>query len=405
MLLLNRKYTFLIIPAIYLVAGVLWITLSDTLLFEIAKSFNWSSQDVENIGKYKGFFYVLITSLFLGILIRASIQSLIATKNDFKRLFQENPNPMWIYDVETLKFLLVNNATCDVYGYSKEEFANLSLYDIRPPEEHERLRTSIASTKPGYTNSRSWLHKGKKGKPFYVNIFSHDTVYLNKKCRIVTAININKERLAEMEHANLERALDNSALVSITDLRGKIWHANEKFCSISGYRESELLGKSHNIINSGYHPPEFWKTMWETIASGKSWRADIRNKAKDGSYYWVDTIINPVHNSDGRMYKYMSVRYIITERKKLEQQQQALLDDLGQYAFQTSHELRGPVARMLGLTALFDDHEDREFIVEKIKETSLEIDAVIRKMNDALDRNAYPIIVTLREEKNRQQKE
>lgn len=404
MLFINRKYAFLTIPAIYLVAGITWITLSDFLLFHLGNSLEWTSHDIQTIGKYKGYFYVLLTSLLLGLLIRAAIQSIIATKNDFKRLFQENPNPMWIYEVETLKFLLVNDATCTEYGYTKEEFAALTLYDIRPPEEYERLRTSISLAKPGYTNSRSWLHKGKKGKPFYVNIFSHDTVYLNKKCRIVTSININKERLAEMEHTNLERALDNSALVSITDLKGKIWHANEKFCKISGYNENELIGRDHNIINSAYHPKEFWQNMWLTISSGITWRGDIRNKAKDGSFYWVDTIINPVHNSDGRMYKYMSVRYVITERKKLEQQQLALLDDLSQYAFQTSHELRGPLARILGLISLFDDHEDREFIIEKIRETSIELDTVIRKMNNALDHSSYPIMVNLRKDKKDDQK-
>jgi PAS domain S-box-containing protein len=391
-MLLNRKYAYIGIPAIYLVFGLLWIAVSDALLFTLATSFGWSSGYLEQAGKVKGFLYVIITSLLLGFLIRGAIRSVVSTKNDFKRLFAENPNPMWIYDVKTLKFLLVNNAACSAYGYSPEEFSRLTLYSIRPSGDYERLRTSVAATTPGYTMSRNWMHKGKNGSPFYVNIFSHDTVYAGKPCRIVTAININKERLAEIERDNLQRALDNSALVSITDLNGIILQANEKFCEVSGYREDELIGHDHGIVNSGYHPPEFWKAMWRTIGKGRPWRGDIKNKARDGSAYWVDTMINPVYNSAGKVYKFMSIRYLITERKKLEQQQLTLLNDLSDYAFHTSHELRGPVARMLGLVALFNDYPEKEFIVDKIKCASTEIDAVIMKMNHTLDRNAYPIM-------------
>lgn len=391
MLFLNRKYAALTIPAIYLLAGVLWIMLSDSLLFSLARSFTWDFGIVEIIGKFKGYFYVVLTSVFLGLLIRASIRSLVATKSDFKRLFSENPHPMWIYDTQTFKFLLVNAAACKAYGYTAQEFLQLTLFAIRPPEEYERLKSAIAKAREGYRISRNWMHRGRSGIPFYVNIFSHDTVYAGRPCRIVTAININNERLAEIERDNLERALDNSALVSVTDLNGIILQANEKFCRVSGYSEDELIGNDHGIINSGHHSPEFWKAMWQTIANGKSWRGDIRNKARDGSIYWVDTMISPVYNSAGKIYKFMSVRYLITQRKKLEEQQLSLLKDLSDYTFQTSHELRGPVARMLGLVSLFDGCPEKEFIVEKIRETSVEIDTVITKMNNTLDRNAYPL--------------
>lgn len=391
-MLLNRKYAFITIPVLYLTAGLLWITLSDSLLFRLASTPGWIQDHHQQLGTYKGFFYVALTTVLLGVMIRASIKSLVSSRRDFKRLFAETPNPMWIYDRNTLKFLLVNDAACKAYGYTPQEFCALDLYAIRPAQEFSRLNLAIASLQSGLTASEKWQHQGKDGVPFYVNIFSHDSTYENKSCRIVTAINVNKEQLAEIERTNLRQALNTSALVSITDLRGVILQANEMFCEVSGYSESELIGQNHSIVNSGYHPPELWADMWRTVRKGKTWRSDIRNKAKDGSYYWVDSIINPVFNSDGKIYKLMSIRYLITERKQLEQEQQSLLKDLSQFAFQTSHELRGPVARMLGLISLFKDYPEKQLIVDKIGETSEEIDAVIRRMNEALDRNAYPIL-------------
>ncbi|MEO6390335.1 MAG: PAS domain S-box protein [Pyrinomonadaceae bacterium] len=132
------------------------------------------------------------------------------------------------------------------------------------------------------------------------------------------------------ELADLKFALDESAIVAITDQRGIISYVNDKFCEISGYARVELIGQDHRIINSGYHPQEFIRNIWTTIAAGQTWRGDLRNRAKDGSIYWVDTTIVPFSNELGKPYQYVSIRYDITERKQGEEQireQAALLDE------------------------------------------------------------------------------
>lgn len=153
------------------------------------------------------------------------------------------------------------------------------------------------------------------------------------------------------------QALDEHSIVAITDTAGRIVYANDRFCEISQYSREELLGQNHRLIKSGYHPPAFWQEMYRAIARGEVWRGEVKNRAKDGSFYWVHAVVVPIQDTDGKPYRYVAIRTDITERKRAEEQvrsmhaslqaaHQELIrknEEVQAFYHTVSHELKSPL--------------------------------------------------------------
>ncbi len=193
------------------------------------------------------------------------------------------------------------------------------------------------------------------------------------------------------------QAIDEFAVVSTTDMAGRINYVNSNFCQISGYSSEELLGKKHNIVNSGVHSKEFFLDVWKTISNGKIWRGQICNRAKDGSLYWVDSNIIPIFNAENKITKYLSFRFDITSEKKIEQALEeekiknihmSRLSSLGEMASGIAHEINNPLAIINGQMSIMvrklkvlQSQESIPSIIESIEKSQTQVFRITKIIN------------------------
>ncbi|MFH2202284.1 MAG: response regulator [Elusimicrobiota bacterium] len=192
-------------------------------------------------------------------------------------------------------------------------------------------------------------------------------------------------RRALRNHKDIKLALDESAIVAITDVKGRIVYVNDRFCMLSKYSRDELVGKDHRIVNSGHHPKEFFRDMWETIRRGEVWRGEIRNKDKGGNLYWLSSTITPILDRNGAPQHYVAIRFDITARKNAEVEALRAAQVKSAFLANMSHEIRTPLCGVIGTADLLSttslDSSQRDF-VDTIKRSGEHLLGVINNILD-----------------------
>jgi len=221
-------------------------------------------------------------------------------------------------------------------GQAAQEQKQISLADIA--EEHIRITSSILNAKPKHLLITPFLFEGKTMGVIEIGRLTDfneiEKEFINASMKSI-AISVNtafnqaalrellekiQAQKGEMEISALEieqqlHSLNQAAILSIADANGDIIYANDNFCKISKYSMEELLGKNHRVLKSGKQPDGLFIGMWKAISSGRTWKGEILNKAKDGTFYWVDTTITPFKGVDGKIEKYVAIRFDITTTK------------------------------------------------------------------------------------------
>ena len=316
---------------------------------------------------------------------------------------------IYVKDMEG-RYLLINRRFCDLFHVSKQEVLQKTDYDIFPVTAADAFRVMdkrVAASAVTLKEEETAPHDDGihtyisvksvlcdvSGNPYGVFGISTDITELK-------AVEANL-RKSIREISDYKFALDESSIIAITDQKGIIRHVNDNFCKISKYHAVELLGQDHRIINSGYHTKEFIRGLWHTIAKGKIWKGELKNKAKDGSHYWVDTTIVPFLDERGKPYQYVAIRADITARKQAEEELYKLNEELESrvnlrtvqleaantemeaFTYSVSHDLRAPLRGIIGFSAILEEDygpkldEEAKRIITVIKSNTLKMGQLI----------------------------
>lgn len=308
-----------------------------------------------------------------------------ANEKRYRQLFELNPHIMWLYDLHTLKFIAVNEAAIQHYGYSREEFLSMTIKDIRPAEDVTLLEKNLKNICHGIDHAGVWRHIKKDSTVISVDIVSHAVKFADIEAKLVLVTDVTEKLKAQGELVKLSRAVEQStSSIMITDVNGNIEYVNKAFTKNTGYTFEEVKGKNPRFLKSGKTPDSVFKEMWDTILAGKDWHGELQNITKDGRLIWEAISITPILDKNGKIKNFVEIKDEITNQKQIQQELIEAKEKAEhsnklktQFLAQMSHEIRTPLNAMLSYSSLIK-HE-----LENLEITSGDIDESLAGITDS----------------------
>lgn len=214
-------------------------------------------------------------------------------------------------------FLELNQTWPKKLGFSIEELTSKPFFEFIHVDDIASTAKIIEGLSKG-VNVVTFENRFVTKSGEYVWLAWTASVEFDKKIIYATAVDVTSSVETRNKYEEFKKSVDKIAIISQTDMNGIITEANAKFSEISGYSAEELIGADHRIVNSGFHSKTFFKVLWGKISSGRIWKGDVCNRNKNGEIYWVSSEIIPLHGVDNKISGYLSIRFDITDRKKLE---------------------------------------------------------------------------------------
>lgn len=259
---------------------------------------------------------------------KKNLDTLKQSETRYKYLFEHNPVPMWAFDVETLRFLFVNRAAIEHYGYSREEFLNMTIQDIRPASEQERLLQNLDIRTEGVRQKKEWIHLKKNGEIIIVDIVAHNIIVDDKKARLILAYDVTERNRAQQEvlfQANILKNIRD--IVMVTDLEGVIKYWNMGATKIFGYSPEEAIGRHIGLIEKLQNPATYEKIITH-IEKEKVHRTEIQALTKNNQSIWlnmkVSYMLNMAHEKQSLLWIANDVTEELRNKEKLLIQKSAL---------------------------------------------------------------------------------
>jgi len=307
------------------------IVLSGTRDTEIAlETVKMGAQDFLIKGDFDG--KILMKTITYCIERKRNLDHLKDSKQNYESLFEKNPLPMWVYDTETFKFLYVNKAAVSNYGFSKEEFLEMSLKDIRPKEEWERLKQNIITRNPNKKHTAEWTHIKKSGEKIFVEVHANPIIIDGKKAQLVLANDITERKKVQSNVFFQANILQNiTEIVIVTNLKGNIIYWNQGAIDCYGYEEEEVIGRSVNFIID----PEESFTLANIISylqENKVYTKKSRLYSKSNRELWIESKISFIYDVDEKITGLLFISRNISEKVKNESRlllQKQALDAVG----------------------------------------------------------------------------